>query len=111
MIDSYSFGRIVIDGKEYTNDVIIFPDHIKSKWWRLEGHKLQLADLKEVLDSKPKTLIVGTGHDGVMGVQQEVRDLCEKRGIELIEARTAEAVRRYNKLAGPGVVGAFHLTC
>jgi len=25
MIDFYSFGRIVVDGKEYTSDVIIYP--------------------------------------------------------------------------------------
>ena len=111
MIESYSFGRIMIDGKEYTHDVIIFPDHINSGWWRLEGHKLQLADLREVLHAKPKTLVIGTGHDGVMEVQQEVRDLCRKNRIELIEAKTADAVKKYNKLSGPGVVGAFHLTC
>jgi len=27
-IDSYSFGRIVIDGQVYTSDVIIYPDRV-----------------------------------------------------------------------------------
>ncbi|MFH1394193.1 MAG: hypothetical protein ABII71_00100 [Candidatus Micrarchaeota archaeon] len=46
-----------------------------------------------------------------MKVDEEVRRFCSKKGIALIELRTAEAVKRYNGLAGPGVVGAFHLTC
>ena len=111
MIESYSFGRITIDGKSYTNDVIIFPDHIQADWWRLEGHKLQAADLEGVFKEKPEILVVGTGHDGVMEVQQEVRDFCKKNRIRLVEAITADAVKQYNKLAGPGVIGAFHLTC
>jgi len=34
MIESYSFGQMVIDGQEYTSDLIIFPDRINSSWWR-----------------------------------------------------------------------------
>jgi hypothetical protein len=29
MIDSYDFGAIVIDGKRYSSDVIIYPDRVK----------------------------------------------------------------------------------
>lgn len=36
MINSYDFGRIVVDGKAYTSDVIIFPDRVNSYWWRKE---------------------------------------------------------------------------
>ncbi len=111
MIEDYAFGRITIDGKEYRNDVIVFPDRLKGNWWRAEGHRLRLDDLKEVFAENPKTLVVGTGHDGVMKVDEEVRAFCREKGVELIEMRTADAVKRYNELAGPGVVGAFHLTC
>ena len=111
MIEDYSFGRIVVDGRAYTHDIIIFHDRIKESWWRLEGHLLQLADIKEVLDTKPSILIVGTGHDAVMKVKPEVRDYCRKSGITLIELWTGEAVKKYNELASPGVVGLFHLTC
>jgi len=37
VIDGYSFGRIVVEGKEYTSDLIIYPDHIQGDWWREEG--------------------------------------------------------------------------
>ena len=39
-IDRYAFGNIVIDGKAYTKDVIIFPDRVYSPWWRKDGHFL-----------------------------------------------------------------------
>jgi hypothetical protein len=111
MIDHYSFGRIVVDGKTYTNDIKIFNNKVKPKWWREEGHRLQLIDMEDVIESKPKTIIVGTGHIGVMKVSEEVREHCRKNGIRLIELFTGEAVKKFNKLAGPGVIGLFHLTC
>jgi hypothetical protein len=35
MIESFSFGRAVIDGRVYHSDLILFPDgRIQSSWWR-----------------------------------------------------------------------------
>ena len=111
MIEDYSFGRIVVDGEIYTNDIKIFNDKVKTNWWRKEGHRLQLADMDDVIAAKPKTIVVGTGHDGVMRVAEEVREYCKKNNIELIELFTGEAIKKFNKVAGSGVVGLFHLTC
>ena len=44
-IESYRFGQIVIDGESYSNDVIIFPDHVKQNWRRNSGHNLVTDDL------------------------------------------------------------------
>ncbi len=111
MIEEYSFGRIVVDGKTYKNDIKIIGGKVRPEWWRKEGHKLFLVDMEDAFVAKPKTIVVGCGHDGVMQVQQEVRDYCKGKGIELIELWTGEAVKKYNELAGPGVIGLFHLTC
>ncbi|MBU0531982.1 Mth938-like domain-containing protein [Candidatus Micrarchaeota archaeon] len=111
MIDGYSFGRIVVNGKTYTNDIKIFNNIIKPDWWRKEGHKLYLEDMRDVLAEKPKIIIIGCGHDGVMKVMPEVHEYCQKNKIELIELWTTEAVKKFNELAGPGVIGLFHLTC
>jgi hypothetical protein len=32
-IDSYDFGHIVIDGVSYSQDVLIWPGHVKKDWW------------------------------------------------------------------------------
>jgi hypothetical protein len=31
-IESYSFGKITIDGELFTSDVILYPDRIDSNW-------------------------------------------------------------------------------
>jgi len=32
MIESYDFGRIVINGKKFGSDLIIFPDRVNGNW-------------------------------------------------------------------------------
>ena len=67
-IDSYQFGRIVVSGKKYTSDVIIFPDRVTDNWWRKTGHQLCLKDIAEVMTENPEVLVVGTGDSGLMKV-------------------------------------------
>ena len=112
MIDSYTFGRIVIDGKTYSSDVIIFKDSVKANWWRAEGHSLCIDDLKEVFKKKPDMLIIGIGKMGVMDVPQEIFDYIKKQGIEIIVCKTDEACERFNEMIKEyNVVAALHLTC
>ncbi len=110
MIESYGFGRIVIDGMTYTSDVIIFPDRVLSSWWRKEGHSLDIEDLREVVEFKPEILVIGTGHSGLMKPKDETLEFLESKGIEVIVERTKKACDILNSL-GSNAVGAFHLTC
>ena len=111
-VEHYEFGRIIVDGEVYTNDIIIFPDRIQSSWWREQGHYLQMCDIEHVLDEQPEVLIIGTGAYGVMDVAKEVVAACNERGIELHIQTTAEAVKTYNKMAeSKRTVAALHLTC
>ena len=112
MIESYLFGSMVIDGKEYTNDLIIYPDHIQSSWWRKEGHRLDIEDIKEVLKVKPEVLVVGTGTSGLVEIPEETEKHIRSKGIRLIAQRTEEAYKTFNELSkSKKVIGAFHLTC
>jgi len=112
MIEFYDFGQITIDGKRYTTDVIIFPDHVHDRWWRKEGHRLSIEDLKTVLQAKPEVLIVGTGYNSYMKVPNEVREYLTSKDIELFVESTKEAYKTYNRLAKTKrVIAAFHLTC
>jgi len=97
MIDSYEFGRIVINGKRYDSDLIVFFDKVRSGWWRKEGHRLHVEDLKDVLEVKPEVLVVGTGYSGLMAVPSETRKYVESEGIELM-------ARRRQKLVKPSTV-------
>jgi len=112
-IDSYDFGRMVIGGKHYTSDLVIFPDgRILSPWWRLSGHRLQLADIMELLAADPDIVIAGTGAAGLMRPAGELRALLTARGIDFIAEPSGRAYRTYNLLDAAKKVGAcFHLTC
>ncbi len=112
-IDFYSFGRIVIDGKTYTSDVIIYPGRVDASWWRKKGHRLQPADLTDVVSAKPDVLIIGTGYAGVMDVPEETADFIRSKGIEVRVEKTGKAVDAFNSLQGSKktVVAALHLTC
>jgi len=114
-ITHYSFGRITIDGKTYTSDVIIYPDEVDSSWWRKEGHYLQPVDIKDVVEAKPDILIIGTGNSGVMQVPKETLIFVNLKGIEVYLDITGRAVELFNKLqsAKPDkiIIAALHLTC
>lgn len=112
MIDSYSFGRIVIDGRTYNSDVIVHGDGVEANWYRKEGHSLCVQDLGRILPLKPSILIIGTGHSGAMDVPQETLQFVESKGIQVVVLQTKEACKRFNELAkSHRVVAALHLTC
>jgi len=113
MIDSYSFGQIVVNGKRYTNDIIIFPNRIKDNWWRKIGHRIDIEDLKEAIQEKPEILVVGTGYFGFVKVPAEVKEYVKRKGIELIAQSTKDACNTFNSLlkSGKKVVAALHLAC
>ena len=111
-VDSYQFGLIVVNGKEYTSDVIIFPERVRDGWWRKTGHELCLGDIAEVITENPEVLVVGTGASGLMKVLPEVQQAVEARGIKLIAEATDKACHIYNQLCqSQRVVAALHLTC
>ena len=110
-IDGYGFGRVTIDGREETRDVIVLPGRVVRGWWRQEGHGLVLEDLGEVLDELPERLLVGTGAYGQMRPDPSALEALRARGIEVEVLRTAEAVRRYGQLDPRKTAAALHLTC
>ena len=112
IVDSYQFGLIVVNGKRYTSDVIIFPDRVRDNWWKKRGHQLCLEDIAEVIAENPEVLIVGTGASGLMKALPEVEQSLEARDIKLIAEPTDEACQIYNQLChSQRVVAALHITC
>jgi len=112
-ITHYSFGKMIVNGNEYTSDLIILPDRIHQSWWRKEGHSLCIEDLTEIFKSDIDILVVGTGAYGRMRVSDEIINELKKKGIETYPEDTGKAVDLFNKLIEEGrkVAGAFHLTC
>jgi len=111
MIDNYQFGSITIDGQIYDHDVIIRPDKI-IKWWRKEGHYVDIQDLKD-LPEDFEVLVFGTGASGCCKVPKKTIEYVKNMGVKVLIQMTGEATKTYNKFLNEGkaVVGAFHLTC
>lgn len=111
-IESYEFGQIVIGGRSYSSDLIVYPDRVVPSWWRKAGHLLQLVDIQDILDAIPDVLIIGTGHSGLMMVAEETINELRDRKIEFHIEKTKKAVEIFNKSQKKKkVVAALHLTC
>ncbi|HOI55030.1 MAG TPA: Mth938-like domain-containing protein [Phycisphaerae bacterium] len=112
-IDSYRFGEMLVNGQSFTSDLIIYDDHVDDQWWRENGHTVLKQDLDDILSARPEVLVVGRGKLGAMKIPQSTLDAVEEAGIQVVHARTAEAIEVFNQMSSTGksVVGAFHLTC
>lgn len=112
-IERCSFGSLVINGRNYTSDLIIYPDgRINGPWYRRKGHRLSSQDIAELIESAPEVIIAGTGVSGGVRPERGLEDLLSEKGIQFIHAPNEQAREHYNSLAKKKRVGAcFHLTC
>jgi hypothetical protein len=112
VIELYEFGKIRISGKNYTNDVIIYPDRIDSEWWRKQGHALDIDDIQGVIKAKPDVIIIGTGQPGLMRVPDTTLEEIRKKKIEILVMPTEKACKEFNRIASEKkVIACLHLTC
>lgn len=112
-IETSSFGLIVINGKQYTSDLIVYPDgRITDSWWRRSGHRLSVEDIGDLVASAPEVIIVGTGVNGLLTPDMGLDEILSQKGIELMALPNPEAIEIFNELSPEKRVGAcFHLTC
>ena len=114
MIESYSFGRMVIDGRELRKDLMILPDGtVDHPWWRRAGHSLCMDDIGPIIDASPDVLVVGTGRPGLMSPEPDLCAQLEAKGITVKVVSTSKAADEFNRLSGTDkqVAACFHLTC
>ena len=114
MIEQYTTGsHMTVQGTKYYQDLKIIQGDVKDNWWRKEGHRLDAADISDILSAKPDVLVIGTGYAGNMRVPMSLRTSIESRDIKVIVEKTSEATKTFNRLLtrGKNVAGAFHLTC
>ncbi|MDY6857373.1 MAG: MTH938/NDUFAF3 family protein [Thermodesulfobacteriota bacterium] len=112
-IDAFSFGSLVIEGKRYTSDLVIYTDRrIVDSWYRKSGHILLKEDIDQLIASDPEVIIAGTGIDGRMIPERKLEESLVKSGIGFYFAPNKKAVDLFNELSLKKRTGAcFHLTC
>ena len=113
MIEAYSFGSLTFDGKRYGKDLKILRGRVTENWWRREGHRVDVADVEDLLEASPGVLVVGMGAKGWLRVSGGLKKALEDKGIRLVAQGSSAAVKTFNKLLDEGedVAGVFHLTC
>jgi hypothetical protein len=112
-IEEYSFGRMIIDGKRYTSDLLIYPNgRVEDTWYRKKGHDLSLDDISTLIKAGPEIIIAGTGASGLMKPEKDLGKRLDQKGIYFISLPCIRAMEHYNVLSVEKSVGAcFHLTC
>jgi hypothetical protein len=113
MIDKYTSGHIVVNNITYHQDLKIIQGQVVDNWWRKAGHRVDVNDMKDVLDASPDIIVIGTGYAENMRVSDDLTSETRQLDIRLIAENTNKAVQTFNDLfsRGKNVSGAFHLTC
>jgi hypothetical protein len=113
MITDFSFGKIVIKGQTYGDDIKIINGQVIAGWWRKRGHRVDIQDVADILGSRPDILIIGKGSPGLMKTTASLREYLSACHVELIEKKTTKAIKVFNQLFQEGrkVAAGFHITC
>ena len=116
-INSYNFGFIVIDGKQYTSDVVISPDGtVKEREpskGRVGSHHIGCSEIESINMGQPDAIVVGTGASGLATLSSEAEVYLHQVNSNLIILPTPQAIQKFNKLAEEGkrVAALIHVTC
>lgn len=113
-INSTQFGEIVINDKKY-HQVLIIGDKIEERdYKKLEelfntSHKIGDWEIEKLTSNNSEIIVIGTGQDGAMAPPR----LSDFPNIELIVAKTPEAIKIYNEKVKEGkkVNALIHTTC
>lgn len=110
LVESYSFGSIVINGRSHTN-VKLYKGKV-SNWNIIKRHVFMKADIEDIVDDIDY-LVMGLGYSSQVKVEQETLDFLEQKGITTIIKDTKSAVNEYNKFVKENkkVAAILHGTC
>jgi len=110
-LEATSFGSITISGKNYDHDVYVFWDGTVER--RVGDHTVPARQMEYIIRSKPEIVIIGTGQFGIVRVPSESEKLAKEQDIEVVKARTPQAIRIFNEAMKKGkrVSAIIHVTC
>ena len=75
-----------------------------------KAHFVDFAEIEPLLRERPDVLIIGTGYDNMVQVEEEILAMS---AVQVLPLPTPQAVRRYNELRREGkrVAAIIHSTC
>lgn len=111
-IEEYKFGSFRIDGKLYLDDIKIINNKVKY-WQTRERHELKIEEIKDLLESRPDIIIIGTGASGGLQVSEDIKAVLTTKRITYFIEPTEKACKTFNELSAKGkrIAAIFHATC
>jgi len=116
-IDKLSFGSVVIDGKKYSRDVLIFADGTVKKrkggFLMFGSHNIKKEEIEELARGEPEIIIIGTGTQGKARLASEVEDWAKGENLSLVVQPSYEATAKLNEYTEQKkkVAALIHITC
>ncbi|MBN1188730.1 MAG: hypothetical protein JXA46_03170 [Dehalococcoidales bacterium] len=116
-IDSFNFGFIVVDEKQYSGDIVIFPDGtVKERApgkGRLGSHTITRSEIEALTKSQPETILIGTGVQNMARLARDAEFYLMEPDLNLTLLPSNEVVKKFNKLVEDGekVAALIHVTC
>ena len=116
-IDSFNFGFIVVDDKQYAYDVMILPDGtVKERdprKGRLGSHSIARSEIEALTKLQPDVVLVGTGVQGMARLAHDAEFYLSKPDLNLTLLPSPQIVRKYNQYIDDGekVAALIHVTC
>ena len=117
-IDSTQFGEVTVDNKKY-HQVLIIGDKVEErdteKLKKLfdTTHKIGDWEVEKLISNEPEVIVIATGQDGAMAVDDELVSKFSKISKEVIVEKTPKAIEVYNDQVklGKKVNALIHTTC
>jgi len=116
-IDELTFGSMIVEGKRYRRDVLIFTDDTVKKrkggFLMFGSHKIKKQELEELSQGQPEIIVIGTGTNGAARVAPEAESWTKGQKLNLVVQPSYNAVTRLNELVEQKkkVAALIHITC
>jgi hypothetical protein len=116
-INSFNFGFIVVDDKQYAHDVIILPDgSVLDRHpgkGRLGSHTISKSEIETLSKEPVDAILIGSGVQGMARLAHDAEHLMLDPELNITMLPSTQIVKKYNQHVEDGdkVAALIHVTC
>jgi hypothetical protein len=116
-INSFNFGFIVVDEKQYAHDIIILPDGtIKDREagkGRLGSHTISKSEVETLIREEADVVLIGSGVQGMARLAHDAERYMTLPDLNITVLPSSQIVKKFNQHIDDGdkVAALIHVTC
>lgn len=116
-IDSFNFGFIVVDGRQFACDVVILPggtvEGRKPGRGKLGNHSIKRSEIEKMQRTEPDEILIGCGTSWMAKLSEDAETYLGEANLNPVVLPSSLAVEKFNQLASEGkrVAALIHITC